>query len=51
VGFACHELGCQHYPFPLKFFGFPVKGNFTCIVGNLKSGNSAKENSTNSILP
>ena len=37
VGFTCHEPGCQHYPFPLQFFGYPQKGNFIGIVGNLQS--------------
>jgi hypothetical protein len=38
VGYACHEPGCQHYPFPLMFFGYPPEGNFIGIVGNFKSG-------------
>ena len=42
VGYACNEPGCQHYPFPLRFFGYPEKGNFIGIVGNLKSGNFTK---------
>lgn len=37
VGFACDEPGCQHYPFPLQFFGYPEAGNFIGIVGNFKS--------------
>jgi len=38
VGYACHEPGCQRYPFPLQFFGYPKEGNFIGIVGNFKSG-------------
>ena len=38
VGYACYEPGCQHYPFPLGFFGYPKKGNYIGIVGNFKSG-------------
>ncbi|MGD9332320.1 MAG: M28 family peptidase, partial [Desulfobacterales bacterium] len=37
VGYACHEPGCQHYPFPLQFMGYPKAGNFIGIVGNVKS--------------
>lgn len=37
VGFTCHEPGCQHYPFPLQFFGYPKKGTFIGIVGNVNS--------------
>jgi Zn-dependent M28 family amino/carboxypeptidase len=37
VGYACHEPGCQKYPFPLGFFDYPQKGNFIGIVGNFKS--------------
>ncbi|MGD8519920.1 MAG: M28 family peptidase [Desulfobacterales bacterium] len=39
VGYTCHESGCQGYPFPLMFFGYPKKGNFIGIVGNSKSKN------------
>ena len=38
VGYACHEPGCQRYPFPLGFFNYPEAGNFIGIVGNFKSG-------------
>jgi len=38
VGYACYEPGCQHYPFPLGFFGYPKEGNYIGIVGNFKSG-------------
>lgn len=38
VGYACYEPGCQHYPFPLGFFGYPEEGNYIGIVGNFKSG-------------
>jgi hypothetical protein len=37
VGYACHQPGCQSYPFPLMFFGYPEKGNFIGIVGNFAS--------------
>jgi len=43
VGYACHEPGCQHFPFPLRFFGYPKEGNFIGIVGNFKSGGFTKE--------
>ena len=37
VGYTCHIPGCQDYPFPLMFFGYPEKGNYIGIVGNLSS--------------
>ncbi len=37
MGYACYETGCQHYPFPLGFFGYPKKGNYIGMVGNFKS--------------
>lgn len=37
VGFTCHEPGCQRYPFPLQFFGYPKQGDFIGIVGNVNS--------------
>jgi len=37
VGYTCHEPGCQSYPFPLMFLGYPKQGNFIGIVGNLSS--------------
>ncbi|MBK5101922.1 MAG: M28 family peptidase [Desulfobacteraceae bacterium] len=37
VGYSCHDPGCQSYPFPLMFFGYPKEGNFIGIVGNWKS--------------
>jgi Zn-dependent M28 family amino/carboxypeptidase len=37
VGYTCHEPGCQHYPFPMQFFGYPKDGTFIGIVGNVKS--------------
>jgi hypothetical protein len=37
VGYACYETGCQGYPFPLMYFGYPKEGNFIGIVGNFKS--------------
>lgn len=43
VGYACYEPGCQHFPFPLRFFGYPKEGNFIGIVGNFKSGGFTKE--------
>jgi Zn-dependent M28 family amino/carboxypeptidase len=38
VGYACYKPGCQNYPFPLGFFGYPKEGNYIGIVGNFKSG-------------
>ena len=38
VGYACYESGCQNYPFPLGFFGYPKEGNYIGILGNFKSG-------------
>ncbi len=38
VGYACYTPGCQHYPFPLGFFGYPKEGNYIGIVSNFKSG-------------
>ena len=37
VGYTCHQEGCQSYPFPLMFRGYPKIGNFIGIVGNLSS--------------
>ncbi len=37
VGYACHEPGCQSYPFPLMFLDYPEAGNFIGIVGNFRS--------------
>jgi hypothetical protein len=37
VGYTCHEPGCQGYPFPLKYLGYPKAGDFIGIVGNRKS--------------
>ena len=37
VGYRCHQPGCQKYPFPLMFVGYPEAGNFIGIVGNFKS--------------
>ena len=43
VGYACYEPGCQDYPFPLGFFGYPKEGNYIGIVGNFKSGDFTKD--------
>jgi Zn-dependent M28 family amino/carboxypeptidase len=43
VGYACDVPGCQYYPFPLMFMGYPEKGNFIGLVGNLKSRRLLKE--------
>ena len=43
VGYACHEPGCQGYPFPLRFMNYPDKGNFIGIVSNFKSRKFARE--------
>ena len=37
VGYTCHDPGCQKYPFPLMFLGYPKQGDFIGIVGNLSS--------------
>ncbi len=37
VGYACSQPGCQAYPFPLMFFGYPKAGDFIGIVGNFGS--------------
>lgn len=37
VGFTCQEPGCQNYPFPLMFLGYPKTGNYIGIVGNYRS--------------
>jgi len=37
VGYTCREPGCQQFPFPLQFFGYPDTGDFIGIVGNVKS--------------
>ena len=43
VGYTCHDPGCQQYPFPLKFMGYPKKGDFIGIVANRKSAKFAGE--------
>ena len=43
VGYTCSEPGCQHYPFPLQFLGYPQAGTFIGIVGNLKSLRFSRE--------
>jgi hypothetical protein len=42
VGYACREPGCQSYPFPLMFFGYPTAGDFIGIVGNFASRGLAR---------
>ena len=42
VGYTCQAPGCQDYPFPLMFFGYPEIGNFIGIVGNFKSRQFAR---------
>jgi len=37
VGYTCLEPGCQGYPFPLMFLGYPREGNFIGLVGDFKS--------------
>jgi len=37
VGYTCREPGCQRYPFPLQFLGYPKTGDFIGIVGNMHS--------------
>ncbi len=43
VGYACHEPGCQGYPFPLMFMNYPDKDNFIGIVNNFKSRGFARK--------
>jgi Zn-dependent M28 family amino/carboxypeptidase len=42
VGYTCSEPNCQHFPFPLRFFGYPDVGNFIGLVGNFKSSGFTK---------
>ena len=55
VGYACYERGCQQYPLPLGFFGYPKQGDFIGIVGNSKSrkftSSLVREFSNNPDLP
>jgi hypothetical protein len=37
VGYACREPGCQDYPFPVNWMGYPKTGDFIGIVGNFSS--------------
>jgi len=37
VGYTCHQQGCQSYPFPLNWMGYPKSGDFIGIVGNRPS--------------
>jgi hypothetical protein len=37
VGYRCREPGCQGYPFPLMFLGYPKRGDFIGLVGNFHS--------------
>jgi Zn-dependent M28 family amino/carboxypeptidase len=37
VGYTCSEPGCQDYPFPLNFMGYPKTGDFIGIVGDTQS--------------
>jgi hypothetical protein len=37
VGYTCHHPGCQDYPFPLMFCGYPKKGDYIGIVGDFSS--------------
>lgn len=37
VGYTCSAPGCQSYPFPLKYLGYPKEGTFIGVVGNVKS--------------
>jgi Zn-dependent M28 family amino/carboxypeptidase len=37
VGYCCHQPGCQKFPFPLQFMGYPREGNFIAVVGNRRS--------------
>ena len=37
VGYTCHKRGCQGYPFPLMFLGYPKAGDFIGLVGDVRS--------------
>jgi Zn-dependent M28 family amino/carboxypeptidase len=37
VGYTCRKPGCQTYPFPLMFLGYPEQGDFIGIVDNFTS--------------
>lgn len=37
VGYTCRRPGCQSYPFPLQYLGYPKEGTFIGVVGNVKS--------------
>jgi hypothetical protein len=37
VGYRCREPGCQRYPFPLMYLGYPKEGDFIGLVGNFRS--------------
>jgi len=37
VGYACREPGCQDYPFPVNWMGYPNTGDFIGIVGSFSS--------------
>jgi hypothetical protein len=37
VGYTCRAPGCQRYPLPLRFCGYPEAGTFIGIVGNVNS--------------
>lgn len=37
VGYTCQNPGCQSYPFPLMFMGYPKTGDYIGIVGNFRS--------------
>ena len=37
VGYTCTQPGCQHYPFPLRWMGYPKEGTFIGIVANTQS--------------
>ena len=37
VGYTCKEPGCQGYPFPLGYLGYPETGDFIGLVGNFSS--------------
>jgi Zn-dependent M28 family amino/carboxypeptidase len=43
VGYTCRAPGCQHYPFPLMFLGYPKQGNFIGIVGDFGSRSFSRE--------
>lgn len=43
VGYTCRRPGCQRYPFPLQYMGYPKEGHFVGIVANRKSARFSRK--------